>query len=42
MTVNPMIGPSAEVLVRMGAKKTNLIVNNGEWFRVFTSMVRLY
>ncbi len=40
LTINPMIGPSAEVLVQMGAKKTNLIVNDGEWFRIFTSMVR--
>lgn len=37
VTINPMIGPSAEILVRMGAKKTTLIVNNGEWYRIFTS-----
>ncbi len=40
LNVNPMIGPSAEVLVQMGAKKTSLIVDNEEWYRIFTSMVR--
>eukprot|EP00551_Chaetoceros_affinis_P006498 CAMPEP_0203663092 /NCGR_PEP_ID=MMETSP0090-20130426/818_1 /ASSEMBLY_ACC=CAM_ASM_001088 /TAXON_ID=426623 /ORGANISM="Chaetoceros affinis, Strain CCMP159" /LENGTH=707 /DNA_ID=CAMNT_0050525959 /DNA_START=46 /DNA_END=2169 /DNA_ORIENTATION=- len=35
---NPMIGPSAEVLVRMGAKYTPNIVYDGEWYRIFTAM----
>eukprot|EP00565_Helicotheca_tamesis_P007861 CAMPEP_0185724876 /NCGR_PEP_ID=MMETSP1171-20130828/1233_1 /TAXON_ID=374046 /ORGANISM="Helicotheca tamensis, Strain CCMP826" /LENGTH=588 /DNA_ID=CAMNT_0028392825 /DNA_START=81 /DNA_END=1844 /DNA_ORIENTATION=+ len=36
---NPMIGPSAETLIKMGAKQTNLIVNQGEWFRLFSPMI---
>jgi len=38
LTQNPMIGPSAQVLIQMGAKQTSLIVNDGEWYRVFTPM----
>lgn len=38
LTVNPMIGPSAQTLIDVGAKKTSLIVNDGEWFRLFTPM----
>ena len=34
-----MIGPSADTLIRMGAKQTSLIVNGGEWYRLFTPMV---
>ena len=39
MSVNPMIGPSAETLVKMGAKLTTLIVVGGEWYRLFSPMV---
>jgi len=39
MSVNPMIGPSAETLVKMGAKQTTLIVVVGEWYRLFSPMV---
>lgn len=39
MSVNPMIGPSAETLVKMGAKQTTLIVVGGEWYRLFSPMV---
>jgi len=38
MSVNPMIGPSAETLILMGAKDTPLIVIDGEWYRLFTPM----
>jgi membrane associated rhomboid family serine protease len=38
LTVNPMIGPSAQSLIDMGAKKTSLIVNDSEWYRLFTPM----
>jgi membrane associated rhomboid family serine protease len=38
LTVNPMIGPSAQSLIDMGAKKTSLIVNDAEWYRLFTPM----
>jgi membrane associated rhomboid family serine protease len=36
---NPMIGPSAEVLIQMGARDTPLIVEENEWYRIFTAMV---
>lgn len=39
LSVNPMIGPSAETLLELGAKQTSLIVNDGEWFRLFSPMV---
>lgn len=38
LTVNPMFGPSAQTLIDIGAKKTSLIVNEGEWYRLFTPM----
>jgi hypothetical protein len=41
MTENPMIGPSAAVLLQMGAKDTSLIVYDNEWYRLLTSMVRV-
>lgn len=34
---NPMVGPSAETLIGMGAKDAGLIVNNDEWWRLLTS-----
>ena len=39
ININPMIGPSAETLVQMGAKQTSLIVNDEEWFRLVSPMV---
>lgn len=39
LSVNPMVGPSAETLLKLGAKQTSLIVNEGEWFRLFSPMV---
>jgi membrane associated rhomboid family serine protease len=39
ISVNPMIGPSAETLLKMGAKQTSLIVNGGQWFRLFSPIV---
>jgi hypothetical protein len=36
---NPMIGPSAETLILMGAKDTHLIVNENEGWRLVTSSV---
>jgi membrane associated rhomboid family serine protease len=38
LTENPMIGPSAQTLIDVGAKKTSLIVNDGEWYRLFSPM----
>ncbi len=40
LTNNPMIGPTAKVLIEMGAKYTPKIVYDDEWYRVFTAMVR--
>ena len=39
LSVNPLIGPSAETLIKCGARDTNLIVNDGQWFRLFTPMI---
>jgi membrane associated rhomboid family serine protease len=36
---NPMIGPSAETLLRMGAKDTYLIVNENDAWRLLSSTV---
>jgi membrane associated rhomboid family serine protease len=37
--VNPMIGPSPQVLLKMGAKESDLIVNHNESWRLVSSMV---
>eukprot|EP00339_Tiarina_fusa_P021985 CAMPEP_0116998420 /NCGR_PEP_ID=MMETSP0472-20121206/1497_1 /TAXON_ID=693140 ORGANISM="Tiarina fusus, Strain LIS" /NCGR_SAMPLE_ID=MMETSP0472 /ASSEMBLY_ACC=CAM_ASM_000603 /LENGTH=629 /DNA_ID=CAMNT_0004697565 /DNA_START=125 /DNA_END=2014 /DNA_ORIENTATION=+ len=39
LNVNPLIGPSGETLVKCGARDTDLIVNEGEWYRLFTPMI---
>ena len=39
LNVNPLIGPSSETLVKCGARESDLIVNEGQWFRLFTPMV---
>jgi membrane associated rhomboid family serine protease len=39
LSINPMIGPSAETLIKVGAKQTSLIVQENEWFRLFSPMV---
>ena len=33
--INPLFGPSQETLLHAGAKRTDLIVNKGEWWRLF-------
>lgn len=38
-SINPSFGPSAEVLVKMGAKESQLIVNSSEVWRLFSPMV---
>ncbi len=38
MSENPTLGPSAQVLIKLGAKDTDLIVNNGEYYRLVTAM----
>ena len=39
LEVNPMIGPSAQTLIRMGAKDSYLIVNENEAWRLLSSAV---
>ena len=39
LNVNPLIGPSSETLLKCGARDTNLIVNEDQWFRLFTPMI---
>lgn len=39
LNVNPMIGPSADTLLRLGAKDTQLIVLESQWYRIFAPMV---
>ena len=39
LDVNPMIGPSAETLIRMGAKDTYLIVHENEAWRIISSCI---
>lgn len=36
MSENPMIGPSPEALIRAGARYTPLIIDEGQWFRIFS------
>lgn len=36
---NPLIGPSAEALIRAGARDTVRIVEDGQWFRIFTPLL---
>ena len=38
-STNPSIGPSAQVLMKMGAKKTDLIVNSFEIWRLLSPMI---
>jgi membrane associated rhomboid family serine protease len=39
LSVNPMVGPSASTLLSLGAKQSLLIVNEGQWYRLFSPMV---
>ena len=39
LNINPLIGPSSETLLKCGARDTNLIVNEGQWYRLFTPMI---
>jgi membrane associated rhomboid family serine protease len=38
LKINPLIGPSSETLLKCGARDSNLIVNENQWFRLFTPM----
>jgi membrane associated rhomboid family serine protease len=37
--LNPMIGPDGAVLTEMGAKVAPLIIEGGEWWRLFSAMI---
>ena len=37
-SINPTLGPSIEVLLKLGAKDSNLIKNNFQIYRIFTPM----
>eukprot|EP00586_Coscinodiscus_wailesii_P007860 CAMPEP_0172521342 /NCGR_PEP_ID=MMETSP1066-20121228/292526_1 /TAXON_ID=671091 /ORGANISM="Coscinodiscus wailesii, Strain CCMP2513" /LENGTH=510 /DNA_ID=CAMNT_0013304243 /DNA_START=495 /DNA_END=2024 /DNA_ORIENTATION=- len=39
LTLNPMLGPPAEILLYLGAKSANQIVNAGEIWRLLTAMI---
>jgi membrane associated rhomboid family serine protease len=39
LKVNPMIGPSAQSLIRAGARETTLMVDQGQWFRIFSPVI---
>jgi membrane associated rhomboid family serine protease len=39
LKVNPLVGPSPETLLTVGALQTNLVVNGGEWWRLFCPIV---
>jgi len=39
MSINPSLGPSAEVLMLMGAKQSSLIVNSHELWRLVCPMI---
>ncbi len=39
LSVNPMLGPSSDTLVEMGAKDSRLIVQEGQAWRVLSAMV---
>ena len=36
--INPLLGPSQETLIICGARDTNLIVNENQWYRLVTPM----
>ena len=38
-STNPSLGPSPQVLMQMGAKQTDLIVNSYEIWRIFSPMI---
>ncbi|CAN0468810.1 unnamed protein product [Hapterophycus canaliculatus] len=36
LSENPSYGPSVETLIEAGAKRTDLIVDNGDWWRIIS------
>jgi membrane associated rhomboid family serine protease len=39
LNVNPLMGPSSDTLINVGARQSDLIVNQGQYFRLFTPIV---
>jgi len=39
LKTNPLIGPSAEALIAAGARDTSKILEDGQWFRLFSPLV---
>ena len=39
LNVNPLMGPSSETLINVGARQSDLMVNQGQYFRLFTPLV---
>jgi membrane associated rhomboid family serine protease len=39
LKINPMIGPSAQTLIHVGARDTTLIVEQRQWFRIFSPVI---
>lgn len=39
LSVNPMIGPYPEALIKAGARVTQLIVEDEQWFRIFSPLI---
>jgi membrane associated rhomboid family serine protease len=38
LDVNPFLGPSPEILLELGAMKTDLLVVHGEWYRILSAI----
>lgn len=38
LIVNPLVGPSPQALIEAGARVTPLIVEDGQWFRIFSPL----
>lgn len=38
-SVNPMLGPYPDALIKAGARVTSLIVVDGQWFRIFSPLI---
>lgn len=39
LNVNPLLGPSSDTLVMVGARQSDLMVNQGQYFRLFTPLI---
>jgi membrane associated rhomboid family serine protease len=39
LSVNPLVGPSSQTLIQVGARHSSSIVNDGQWYRLLTPMV---